>query len=159
MSVPADVSRGIVLGMTFLAGMAAVPPSDIPPSTFWGAPSGGLQCGLGMLPPGSDSRVIDLRFTLKNVGSSTVIFTDGDLSNSASQLIDIDQSGKISRMWASNDGEDKRLGIPLKPGETTGETFSTSRNAVVGTSVTYSGALTPIGANASISLRCGPIDL
>lgn len=149
--------RLTVLGAILFTAVGAESPSDIPASTVWGRATGGIQCGLGMLPSELAGRLYNIRLTIRNVGPSTVSFTDGEIRDSALHLVAADSSARFSRAWSTMDGEDPRLNIPIGPGQTTGITFSALKS-LAGSSVMYDGALTPIGARSGIALRCGPID-
>lgn len=158
MIATARVYQAIIAGMMFLTCMGTASPPAAPGAIDWGATSGGLQCGLTMLPQNGGAYVV--RVTLKNVGSNNITFLIGDLQHALSVgLIAADQAGKTSRQWFSLSGADPTRPIAVAPGEAIPMQFIALKTDVAGRSLTFDGSLTPHGASSSIPLHCGPLIL
>lgn len=123
----------------------------------WGPISNGLQCGLATM--GSQGGVYNLLLLFKNVGGGSIHFRDGDLRIASRALNTTDPSGRKSHPWSEMDAADPSLILIVEPGKYTGQRLFAPATAVLGSSATYRGSVTPIGATSSVQLRCGPITL
>jgi hypothetical protein len=144
-------------GILFLTSVRATSSPRAPAATIWGPTSSGLQCGLTMMPPDRGGAYY-LLLTLKDVGSGNITLTDGALRRAQTGLVNVGQGETKSRPWSNMSGSDPSTLIVVKPDQTIAAKFAADKT-VAGQSVTFDGSLTPLGANSSIPLHCGPLIL
>jgi hypothetical protein len=156
MRLTPKVCQAIATAITFLTAVGATAPSPTA-SIVWGPISSGLQCSLTMMPPDPGGAYY-LLLAFKNVGSGNITLTDGALRSAQTGLVNVGQGGTKSRPWSSMSGSDPSALIVVKPDQTIATRFAADKT-VAGQSVTFDGSLKPVGASASIALRCGPLIL
>jgi hypothetical protein len=150
----------------FGGSIAPAASAPTPAPTLWGSNSHGLQCGLRMHSSSLPTRQT-IELTVKNAGSSTLVFDNNALHAIASGFSLENENGSAPKtgriyMVAGSEiyvvGQRNTSAVPAGQSLVRAYQINLDPSEVPGAfTVTFHGLLEPDGAKTPIPLTCGPL--